>query len=107
VVLAVIYCLGGAQARFSDPLYADVSRLSQLLLEVCTYLIDTSLQDPKIHQRAVGKLASVYTAVIVVFICVCAIAYYPRITKRLNESVKGNRALLLLLPEDVVQGVKV
>ncbi len=34
-------------------------------------------------------------------------SYYPLYTRALNDSVKGNRALLLLLPVDVVQRVKV
>ncbi len=33
--------------------------------------------------------------------------YYPMYTTALNSSVKGNRALLLLLPHDVIDSVKV
>jgi hypothetical protein len=33
--------------------------------------------------------------------------YYPVYTRRLNTAIKGNRAILLLLPLDVVQSVKV
>ena len=32
--------------------------------------------------------------------------YYPSVIRSLNTSIKGNRALLLLLPEDVVSSVK-
>ncbi len=84
-----------------------MSQLSSLLLEVCAYLIDNNLQDPVARQRGVDKITSAYTGIMVSFIVLCALLYYPRVTRRLNESVKANRALLLLLPEDVVQGVKV
>jgi hypothetical protein len=36
-----------------------------------------------------------------------AISYYPLYTRSLNMSIKGNRALLLLLPPDVMESVKV
>jgi hypothetical protein len=40
-------------------------------------------------------------------LCVSAPRYYPLYTRRLNTEVKGNRALLLLLPMDVIDSVSV
>ncbi len=34
-------------------------------------------------------------------------SYFPMYTRKLNVAVKGNRALLLLLPIDVVSNVQV
>ena len=35
------------------------------------------------------------------------LVFCPRVRSVLNKSIKGNRALLLLLPEDVINGVKI
>ncbi len=51
------------------------------------------------------SLLAPFTAPLLYTICCCR--YYPLYTRALNRAVKGNRALLLLLPPDVVDSVKV
>ena len=57
-----------------------------------------------------GPLCLLWWHALNVCVCVCLWArlqaYYPRIIESLNRSIKDNRSLLLLLPEDVVHGVK-
>lgn len=50
------------------------------------------------------------TLLVFVFVrwpCTGSGSYFPLYTRKLNNAVKGNRALLLLLPTDVVDSVKV
>ena len=54
----------------------------------------------------VSRTRSVLTAVFIVVAVWCNVAYYPTVINRLNKSIKNTRSLLLLLPEDVVHGVK-
>ncbi len=45
--------------------------------------------------------------ILVVFTVLCALIYYPVYIRMLNSSIKVNRALLLLVPVDVVDSVQV
>jgi hypothetical protein len=88
-------------------MWAQVDELASNIQEVYQYLIDVRLQAPAELQQESRSLIASLTAVFIVFVAFCGIGFYPNVIRNLNVSIKGNRALLLLLPEDVVASVKV
>ncbi len=100
-------CISATQARFNDPLWVQVDELTSYIQEVFQTLIDLRLGGPANKNRQAQKDISTRTAVFIVLVTLCAALYYPSLIRALNVSIKGNRALLLLLPEDVVSSVKV
>ena len=102
-----VVCRWRGQARFQSPLWEEFSQLSANVKEVFQTLIDLRSGLPTAVQQSVSKTSSVITAFFVVCIVLCNLLYYPSLVTSLNKSIKGNRALLLLLPEDVIHSVKV
>ncbi len=95
------------QARFDDPMWEDFVQLSARMKEVFEVLVtmhSTSLVD---MQDTASRVFGTATAAFVCLVFFCDVVYYRSIIHSLNRSIKGNRALLLLLPEDVVHNVNV
>ena len=59
------------------------------------------------QQAAVSQIRTMITAIFITIVVLGNVFYYPAIITSLNKSIKCSRALLLLLPEDVIRGVKV
>ena len=70
-------------------------------------LIGLNAQTPIDRADANQRTTSVVVGCFITAVVLCNLAYYPRVIGSLNKSIKGSRALLLLLPEDVIASVKV
>ena len=94
------------QSRFQNPQWSDFAALSAAIKEIFQALISlrASLEQ---QQAASSQTTTTVTAFFIVMVVLANVAYYPVIISRLNRSIKGNRALLLLLPEDVIHSVRV
>ena len=95
------------QARFNDIMWVHVDEMVFYIHEVFQRLIDVRLDLPRAQQAAARQEMATRASLFVVGVSLCALLYYPSVIRALNKSIKGNRALLLLLPEDVVSSVKV
>jgi hypothetical protein len=95
------------QARFEDPTWVHVDEIASYMQEIYQYCISARLNAPEAAQAAARKGMTTLVTVFVVAVALCAMVYYPSIIRNLNVSIKANRALLLLMPEDVVTSVKV
>lgn len=94
------------QARFQDPLWSHYDQLQSNVQEILQTLVDLRKEVPKDRRGADGRALAAATAVFVTSMALCNVIYFPRIVNGLNRSIKGTRFLLLLLPEDVITGVK-
>ena len=94
-----------AQARFDDPMWHDFYQLADRVHEIFQTLINLrpSLET---QQASVTQLRNVVTGLFITMVVLCNVFYYPIIIKSLNRSIKSNRALLLIFPEEVIRGVK-
>jgi hypothetical protein len=88
-------------------MWTHVDQLATSIQEAYQYLIDVRLHMPVQLQQESRSFVASLTAAFIVFVVLCAVVFYPNVIRSLNVSIKGNRALLLLLPEDVVASVKV
>ena len=61
---------------------------------------------PRTLRNATERTLTLSTTLFVVAVAVCALVSYPWVVRNLNASIKRNRSLLLLLPGDVIVGVK-
>ncbi len=95
------------QARFTDQLWTDFNAVCVQLDMVLLHLESLRMAAPAVRQQSANKAVSTMAAFFIVLLIVTNCLYFPRIIGRLNKSIKGNRALLLLLPEDVIASVKV
>jgi hypothetical protein len=93
------------QARFSESRWAQVDELAWYMKQVFQALVDVRLEEPAHIQAREHRQALLWTMAFVCFTVVCVIGYYPVMLRNLNASIKTNRALLLLVPEDVVRSV--
>ena len=98
-------CLPLGQARFLDPLWDQVQQLSIYIKEVYDTLVTLHSMSPASVAANHTRITSLIVALFIVAVAVCNIVYFPLIIRALNKSIKGNRALLLLLPSDVVTSV--
>ena len=106
IVCRVLHPIG-LQSRFDDPLWNDVQNLNRYVVEVIYSLIRLNAQSPIDQANANERTTSVFIGSFITAVVLCNLAYYPRVIHSLNKSIKGSRALLLLLPEDVITSVKV
>ena len=104
--LCIVY-LRRRQSRFDDPLWDDIQMLNGYIIEVVYSLIALNAQSPIDSAEANQRTTSLIVGCFISAVVVCNLVYYPRIIGSLNKSIKGSRALLLLLPEDVIGSVKV
>jgi hypothetical protein len=88
-------------------MWAQVDELASTIQQVYQYLIDVRLHAPVKLQQENRRFIASLTAPFIAFVALCAVFFYPNVIRGLNVSIKGNRALLLLLPENVVASVKV
>ena len=93
------------QTRLDDELWTDFCQVSVVMQEVFQALtgLRNNIDAPS---AVVGQTRSILTAVFITMIVWCNIVYYPTVVTSLNKSIKNTRSLLLLLPEDVVHGVR-
>ena len=94
------------QARFTDQRWHDFYQLADRFHEIFQTLINLR---PSLatQQASVSQMRTTITAFFITIVVLCNLFYYPIIISSLNKSIKCSRALLLLLPEDVIRGVKV
>ena len=108
--LLVLFCppwaIGTVQARFADPRWRDFYLLADRFHEILQALIDAR-PSLAVQEVAVSQIRTMITAIFITIVVLCNLFYYPAIITSLNKSIKCSRALLLLLPEDVIRGVKV
>ena len=95
------------QARFQDPLWPEIQLLSVYIKEVVNALVDLHTQTPVSIVANHARTTSIVLAGFVLCSFGCSVAYFPAVIRSLNKSIKGNRALLLLLPNDVITAVPV
>jgi hypothetical protein len=73
--------------------------------EALDTLVALHAEVPVNRVDAYQRLVSTVVGFFITAVVLSNVLYFPSITSKLNKSIKGNRALLLLLPEDVVSGV--
>ena len=93
--------------RFEDQQWDDFYQLSVFLVEICQSEIDIHDTVPTSLAQSMSSITSILSGFLIVTLVMCNVVYFPVIINRLNRSAKYNRALLLLLPQDVLTGVKV
>ena len=75
--------------------------------EILGTLITLHAQTPIDRAATNDKLLSTVIGLFVTGVVLCNVVYYPMVIRVLNKSIKGTRALLLLLPDDVITGIRV
>ncbi len=93
------------QARFLQQGWADFQNLSEYMTEILLKLIELHSEGPERKAAEYARTETTAIAFFILAVIACDLAFYPTVTRRLNQSIKGTRALLLLLPEDVVTSV--
>ncbi len=94
-------------ARFTDQQWDDFYQLSLRLVEICQAEVSIRDEVPKTLVQAMTNFTSSMSGVLIAMLVLCNLLYFPYIIGRLNKSAKCNRSLLMLLPQDVLSGVKV
>ncbi len=100
-------CFSMLQHRFADPMWSDIQQLSIHIKDIIYNLIDLHAEAPRERASANDKAMSAAVGFFIAGVVLCNLIYYPAVLGTLNHSIKGTRSLLLLLPEDVVSGVRV
>ncbi len=75
--------------------------MSQILLK----LIQLRSEAPAQYAASYSRSTTATVTFFILAVIACNALYYPAVTRRLNDSIKGTRSLLLLLPDDVVVSV--
>ncbi len=88
-------------------MWDDVQLLSKYIEEILESLIRLHTEVPAARASSNNKTVSALVGFFVASVVIASLLYFPSIINSLNKSIKGNRALLLLLPEDVISGVRV
>ncbi len=83
-----------------------MDEISLTMQEVYRAMIDFNFKVPEENRKTFRKAITTRTVLFIAFLTACMLVYYPLVIRSLNRSIKGNRALLVLVPEDVVPSVK-
>ncbi len=82
-----------------------MDEISFTLQEVYCRIIDFVYAEPEEDRTLYRRAVTADTVGFLCFLAACMLIYYPLVIRSLNRSIKCNRSLLLLVPDEVVPSV--